>query len=283
MDAQKYLLRIGYYAVPGVPTPNLDTLRRVHRSHLMTVPFENLTIHSQGRIQLALPHIYDKIVIRHRGGFCFENNGLFSWLLTEMGFHVTILSGQVNNAITGRYGPPFDHLISMVTLDVQRWLCDVGFGGSGFEFPISLETEELQKQGHRMYSIKKEGEMHILEWHDEETKESGLWTELYKFTLSPRSREDFTEMCDYHQSSPSSIFFRKSLCSVLKPNGRLTYMGHRLITSVFPSDESRNVTKTTRELTDKEIPGILKEEFGIVLDSPLVPKDEVITPPPIMY
>uniref|UniRef100_A0AAY5K9F9 arylamine N-acetyltransferase n=1 Tax=Esox lucius TaxID=8010 RepID=A0AAY5K9F9_ESOLU len=283
MDPQKYLLRIGCNAVPTRQTPTLDTLRRVHRCHLMAVPFENLTIHSQGRVLLALPDLYHKIVVRHRGGFCFENNGLFSWLLTEMGFDVTILSGQVKNAITGRYGPPFDHLISMVTLGGQRWLCDVGFGGAGFEFPISLETAELQKQGHRMYRIRQEGKMHFLEWQDEERSETGIWAELYKFTLNPQSREDFTEMCNYHQSSPSSIFFCKSLCSILKPNGRLTYMGHRLITSHFPSGESGNVTKTVRELTDEDIPDILKEDFGIELDFPLVPKDEAITPPTIMY
>ncbi|CAB1349947.1 unnamed protein product [Coregonus sp. 'balchen'] len=282
MDVQKYLLRIGY-AGPALPTPTLDALQRVHCCQLRTVPFENLTIHSGGRVRLDLPHLYDKIVNHRRGGFCFENNGLFSWFLSEMGFEVTILAGQVRNAITGRYGPPNDHLISMVTLEGHRWLSDVGFGGSGFEFPMSLETEEPQKQGHRVYRIRQEGEMRFLEWQDEEKRETGLWTELYKFTLDTRCREDFIEMCDYHQSSPSSIFFCKSLCSILKPTGRLTYMGHRLITTKFPSEEGGNVTKTTRELTEEEIPDILKEEFGIVLESPLVPKDEAITPPPIMY
>uniref|UniRef100_A0AAZ3RBT3 arylamine N-acetyltransferase n=1 Tax=Oncorhynchus tshawytscha TaxID=74940 RepID=A0AAZ3RBT3_ONCTS len=102
---------------------------------------------------------------------------------------------------------------------------------------------------------------------------------LYKFTLDTRHRGDFIEMCDYHQSSPSSIFFCKSLCSMLKPTGRLTYMGHKLITTQFPSDEAGTVTKASRELTDEEIPDILKEEFGIILESQLVPKDETMTPP----
>lgn len=277
MDVQKYFLRIGYEG-PALPTPTLDALQRVHRCHLRTVPFENLTIHSGGRVRLELPHLYDKIVNHRRGGFCFENNGLFSWLLSEMGFEVTILASQVRDAITGWYGPPFGHFISMVTLEGHRWLCDVAFGGSGFELPMSLETEEPQKQGHRVYRIRRAGEMHFLEWQDEE-RETGLWTELYKFTLDTRHRGDFIEMCDYHQSSPSSIFFCKSLCSMLKPTGRLTYMGHKLITTQFPSDEAGTVTKASRELTDEEIPDILKEEFGIILESQLVPKDETMTPP----
>uniref|UniRef100_A0A4W5L9X6 arylamine N-acetyltransferase n=1 Tax=Hucho hucho TaxID=62062 RepID=A0A4W5L9X6_9TELE len=176
---------------------------------------------------LELPHLYDRIVNHRRQGFCFENNGMFSWHMSETGIR-----------------------------------CH--------------HPTEPQKQGHRVYRIRQEGEMAFLEWQDEEKRETGLWTELYKFTLDTRHREDFIEKCGYHQSSSSSIFC-KCLCSILKPNRRLTYMGHRLITTMFPSEEGRNITKTTRELTD-EIPNILKETFGIVLESPLIPKDEAITP-----
>ena len=66
---------------------------------------------------------------------------------------VTLLSAQVKNQTTGFYGPPFDHLVVMVTLDGQRWLCDVGFGGPGFRTPLSLDTRGPQEQGHRVYRI----------------------------------------------------------------------------------------------------------------------------------
>lgn len=282
MDIEKYLLRIGNL-VPVEPT--LEALRCVHRSHLLSVPFENLTLHTGGRVQLDLPLLYEKIVNQRRGGFCYENNGLFSWLLSKMGFEVTLLSGQVRNHITLRFGPPFDHLISMVTLKGQRWLCDVGFGASGFNIPLSLETNEPQQQGHRVYRIRKDKDVHFLEWQGEEDRGvNGEWTEIYKFTLEPRCLEDFIEMCGYHQSSPSSIFYCKSLCSILTPGGRVTYIGHKLITTVFPTDARGSVLKTTtRELKDEEIPGVLEEQFGVVLNSPLVPKDEAITPNPIVY
>ncbi|XP_022622031.1 arylamine N-acetyltransferase 2-like [Seriola dumerili] len=282
MDLQKYLLRIGFV---GPAEPSLDVLRSLHNCHLLSVPFEDLTVHSSGRVQLDLPLLFDKIVNRRRGGFCFENNGLFSWLLSKMGFQVTLISGQVKNSVTGRYGPPFDHLILMVTIEDRRWLSDVGFGVPGFSTPLSLEHSGPQEQGHRVYRIRKERDMHFLEWQQEENRGTdGDWTEIYKFTLDPWRLEDFTEMCQYHQSSPSSIFFCKSLCTVLKPGGRITYIGHRLITATFPNEETGRVFETTtRELKDEEIPDILEQEFGIVLNSLLIPKDEVITPPPVMY
>ncbi|XP_048832448.1 arylamine N-acetyltransferase, pineal gland isozyme NAT-3-like [Brienomyrus brachyistius] len=283
MDTEKYLLRIGF---DGPATPTLETLNRIHRRHLLSVPFENLTIHSGGWVDLELQCLYDKIVNQRRGGFCYENNGLFSWLLSQLGFKITVLSAQVKNRITRVYGPPFDHLIVMVMLEGQRWLCDVGFG-AGFEIPISLETEDSQKQEHGVFRVRCEGETMFLETVEEDqtegkSKEEG-WTGLYKFTLQPREREDFLAMCLYHQTSPSSIFYCKSLCSLLLPNGRVTYMGHKLTVTSFPSEVGGPISKTTLKISDKEIPELLRETFGMVLPSPIIPKDEVIIPPASIY
>lgn len=282
MDVHEYLSRIGFVG-PAVPT--LNVLRSVHTCHLLSVPFEDLTVHSGGRVQLELPLLYEKIVKKRRGGFCFENNLLFSWLLSQLGFQITLLSAQVRNVITGYYGPPFDHLVVMVALEGQRWLCDVGFGAPGFSEPLSLETGALQEQGHRVYRVRHGMRIHFLEYQQEENKGAhGDWTEIYKFTLESRRLGDFTDMCQYHQSSPSSIFFCKSLCTVLKPDGRLTYIGRRLIITTFPTEKTKGLLETTtRELKDEEIPSILAEKFGIVLESPLIPKDEVITPPLLTY
>ncbi|XP_044032970.1 arylamine N-acetyltransferase, pineal gland isozyme NAT-10-like [Siniperca chuatsi] len=282
MDVETYLSRVGF---AGPAEPSLDVLRSLHTCHLLSVPFENLTVHSGGRVQLDPPLLYDKIVNQRRGGICFENNGLFSWLLDKLGFQVTLLSGQVKSLITGYYGPPFDHLILMVSFDGQRWLCDVGFGVQGFSGPLSLETSAPQQQAHRVYRIRKDMGMCFLEWQREENRGAdGDWAEIYKFTLEPRCMDDFAEMCQYHQSSPSSLVFCKSLCTILKPGGRLTYTGRRLISTTFPTEGTGRVLETTtRKLRDEEIPGILAEKFGVILYSPLVPKDEAVTPPPVMY
>ncbi len=282
MDVQRYLSRIGY---TGPVEVSLDVLRSIHTCHLMSVPFENLTTHSGGRVQLDLPLLYDKIVNQRRGGFCYEMNGLFSWLLSKLGFQVTLLSGQVKSLFTGRYGPPFDHITMVVTLDEQRWLCDVAFGGPGYSAPLSLETGGPQEQGHRVYRIREDEGMHFFELQQEEnTGADADWAEIYKFTLEPQCLEDFAEMCLYHQSSPHSVFFCKSICSVLKPGERLTYSGHKLKSTTFPTEGTGGELKTTtRELKDEEIPAVLAEHFGIVLNSTLIPKDVTVTPPPDMY
>lgn len=281
MLVPKYLSRIGF---SGPTEPTLEVLRSVHSSHLHSVPFENLTIHSGGRVQLDLPALYEKIVNQRRGGFCYEANGLFSWLLRQLGFQVTMLSAQVKNGLTGFYGPPFDHMILMVRIDGQRWLCDVGFGVPVFPTPLSLDTGDLQVKGHRVYRLRSADGMTFVEWQQEENRGAhGDWVEVYKFTLEPRCFQDFFQMCQYHQTSPCSLFFCKSLCMLFKSNSKVVYVGRRLTTTRFPEVPGGKVEITTRELQDEEVPGILAETFGIFLKSPLMIKDEAIIPPKVIY
>src|SRR4029079_10924309 len=92
MDVQAYLDRINYR---GERAPTAATLRELHRTHLLAVPFENLDIHLGRPIVLDQAALFDKIVRRRRGGFCYELNGLFALLLRELGFEVTLLAAGV--------------------------------------------------------------------------------------------------------------------------------------------------------------------------------------------
>src|SRR5512132_3659500 len=92
IDHVAYLDRIGY---DGPHTPDAETLRRLARAHLLAIPFENLDIVPLGRpIRLEPDALFDKIVRRRRGGFCYEVNGLFALLLRELGYDVTMLTAQ---------------------------------------------------------------------------------------------------------------------------------------------------------------------------------------------
>ena len=118
------------------------------------MPFENLSIHEGEPIVLNDDALFEKIVGRRRGGFCYELNGLFAALLRALGFEVAMLSAQVANA-RGEFGPDFDHMTLMVTL-ATRWLADVGFGDSFLE-PLLLDERREQVQGERAYRIDLDG------------------------------------------------------------------------------------------------------------------------------
>ena len=72
MDMQAYLQRINYH---GSLSPSIQTLRDLHLAHLLTVPFENLSVYYEEQIVLQDKALFDKVVSRRRGGFCYELNG----------------------------------------------------------------------------------------------------------------------------------------------------------------------------------------------------------------
>ncbi|OUS18270.1 acetyltransferase, partial [Nonlabens dokdonensis] len=124
MDVQAYLNRIGF---TGAVTLSTDTLIDLARLHMYHVPFENLDIHYQQRIDLKMASLYQKIVVRKRGGFCYELNGLFCELLVQLGFNAHMVSARVFTKAK-KYSPEFDHMAIWLVLNDISYLVDVGFG-----------------------------------------------------------------------------------------------------------------------------------------------------------
>src|SRR4051812_12119549 len=189
----------------------------------MSVPFENLSIHAGEPIVLEDEALFAKIVGRARGGFCYEDNGLFAALLRALGFEVSMLSAEVAHA-EGGFSQPFDHMALLVTLE-ERWLADVGFGDSFVE-PLLIDERGEQAQGRHAYRITPEGDHLILSRRELNGDE---WKAEYRFTLQPHTYADFEERCRYHQTSPESHFTKARLCSRATLGGRLTLSGMRFI------------------------------------------------------
>ena len=239
MTVSGYLARIGC-ALPAKPVA--ETLRSLHRAHLLTVPFENLDIHMGRPILLDEAAFYRKVVNEHRGGFCYELNGLFAWLLRELGFQVTLLSAEVARKSCG-YSAGFDHLTLRVDLE-EPWLADVGFG------ECFLEPIPLTAGGNGEY------------WLQEET---GYWllyrreSPQFRFRLEPHRLTEFADRCRYHQTSPQSSFTRERITTLATTDGRITLSGNRLI-------RTRGEVRTEELLEPEGCRQTLKREFGIALE-----------------
>src|SRR6185436_17342652 len=195
MDIQAYLDRIGYR---GPLAPTAETLRALQVAHLQTVPFENLSIHAGQPIVLDEDALFEKVVARRRGGFCYELNGLFAALLRALGFEVDLLSAEVARA-DGTFSPDFDHMALAVHRVerrlTERWLADVGFGDS-FREPLLLDERGEQDQGDRSYRVEESAPyLVVLQRQGAE----GPWEPQYRFTLQPHDFPDYAERCHYHQ------------------------------------------------------------------------------------
>lgn len=254
MNFEAYLERINYH---GSLASTAETLRELQVAHLITVPFENLSIHAHEAIVLEDEALFAKIVERRRGGFCYEANGLFAALLRAIGFDVVMLSAEVAHA-EGSFSPPFDHMTLMVKLK-QRWLVDCGFGDSFLE-PLLLDERGEQAQGERAYRIVPGGSYLTLDRRD--SRDGNQWKPQYRFTLQPYKYDDFAEMCRYHQTSPQSHFTQGRICSRATEEGRITLSEMRLITT------SKNGERQERTLaSQEEHAATLRKDFGIVITS----------------
>ncbi|HEX2697454.1 MAG TPA: arylamine N-acetyltransferase [Anaerolineales bacterium] len=253
MQIQDYVSRLGYMGTIKVDTESLHTL---HRAHIFTVPFENLDIVSLHRpIQLTEQALWNKIVLHKRGGFCYELNGMFAWLLKQIGFEVTYLNGRVFRK-DGSLGIDFDHLALLIRVpgESARWLADVGFGDS-FTEPLNFEERGEQLQSLRAYKLEENSGGYIV-W---QRNYDGSWAREYFFDLQPRTfPDDYEAGCLYHQTSPKSSFTRAGVISRATPDGRITLEENKLIFT-------KNGQREERPISKEEYPVLLKEHFGVEL------------------
>ena len=247
-----YLDRVGTIAPAA---PSLAALSSLQRGHLLAVPFENLDIGLGRPISVEPAAAYDKIVVRRRGGYCYELNGLFATLLRSLGYAVEHVSARVATP-GGGLTPEFDHLALLVTSPAMEEpvLVDVGFGDAFVE-PIPL------RDGAGRHEPGKEVGLQLADdggWCYCERPDGEPWHTQYVFTTSPHPLGDFAERNLWQQTSPESHFTQKSVVSRLTETGRVTLSGRRLITTTHGRRDER-------ELDDHEATAALAAHFGIVL------------------
>lgn len=217
---EKYLKRINYN---GPLNPSFKVLQQLQKAHLLSVPFENLDIHYGTPIILDTSKIYAKIVDRHRGGFCYELNGLFYELLQAIGFKVKRVSARVRND-EGAFSPEYDHMALMVSFERANFLVDVGFGKFAFG-PLKMDLDLVQKDRGGHFRMEKYNEDY---WQVSKKKEAA-WVPEYIFTTKERALEEYAGMCHFHQTSPESHFLKKKMCSMPTENGRITVSDDKVL------------------------------------------------------
>jgi N-hydroxyarylamine O-acetyltransferase len=243
-----YLARI---SATRSPVLDVAALRRLHRAHLMSVPFENLSIHLGEPVSLADDDLAGKIVRRRRGGFCYELNGTLALLLEALGGGVVRLSARVYG--DAGLGPPFDHLALAVRLadGTGPWLVDVGFGDHSV-YPLALDSRGIQDDpaGQFVVADAEDGDVDVLRNGQPQ----------YRVEMRERSLADFVPTCWYQATSPLSHFTQSTICSRLTETGRISISGRTLI-------HTTSTGRTEQELADDSaLLAAYSDHFGIDLD-----------------
>ena len=252
MNPRDYLTRI---RIEAAEEPSYRFLEKLQLHHLTNVPFENLDIIRGKEIILDEKLIYEKIVIRGRGGFCYEQNGLFYWLLDRLGFSTTMVSARVFMAEEDKFTTEFDHMALLVSLD-STYLVDVGFGDS-FIKPIEMEegTVEDISGAYRLRASQPGPEEYLVQ-----KREQDEWRAQYSFTTYPRQMSDFEGMCIFHQTAPESPFTQGPFCTMATERGRVTLSENSL--TITEGMEKRKIQVVSAE----DYRQMLHDYFGIEME-----------------
>ena len=152
--------------------PSLSLLNRIVKRHLELFPFASVGPQLGDPLPLDPESLFDRIVIRRRGGYCFEQNGLMFELLSELGFEVTLVLARVLHDPASH--PPLTHRFTMVDLDHGRFLVDVGFGASCPPYAVRFDPSDPGDGTYRIVEHER-GEFHV------EFDKAGEYVSLYRF------------------------------------------------------------------------------------------------------
>lgn len=246
MEVKQYLQRIH----ATLEEPTVQYLSTLQHLHMTQVPFENLDVIRNVPIYLNLERIYKKIIKNNRGGYCYEVNGLFHWLLKNIGFNVHFVAATVMRP-NGEFAKKNTHVAIIATLD-QPYLVDVGFGNSQLQ-PVTLDGR-IYEDVSGIYKVEQVSE----DFYDLKRKDNSTWRTLYRFTLQAREFVDFHEGVVFNQVSNHSTFTHTDLVTIATDTGRITLQDHTLTTTT-------NGNKTEVLLSPVEKERVLEDTFGIRL------------------
>lgn len=239
----KYLKRIGFR---GAAEQNFACLNRLVQAQLTHVPFENLDIWAEGTCpSLEKDALYQKIVINGRGGYCFELNTLFRHLLNYLGFSAyQAVSSLVNEDGTAHTAA---HNVIICTLDGEKYLIDVGFGG-----PVPFGAMPIKEGTWENFRLRiQDGFWYLDRWEQDHYRPS------IRFREVPATMEELIPLNFYISQKSDSHFRHRLNVSVKQPDGSIHRLsGDQLHVRVGDRIVDRTIEKT-------ELSKVLLDHFGI--------------------
>lgn len=243
----EYLARIGFV---GETRTDPATLRALMRRQLRTIPFENLDVRAGRGVSLEPTAIVNKLMVRKRGGYCYELNGLFSMALHALGFDYSFVAARPMFLAAKR---PKTHMALIVRVAGEAYLCDLGFGNYGLREPLALPmTHVTITQDQERFRLTRSGESYLLE-----AEVSGTFQPQYAFDLCPQEWIDFAPANYWNSTHPESLFVRRLLVLMHHDAGRTLLFDDELTVI-----RDTQVSKCVIAPHDREL--VLREHFGLI-------------------
>lgn len=248
-NVDAYLERIG---IAQRKEPTTEFLDELIFAHQCTVPFDDLDVYEHALApSLGIADLYDKIVIRKRGGYCFELNGLFAALLRALGYDVQPCMARV--VFRPNPYPLITHRANIVTIEQKRYLADVGFGGPMPTFAPLINEDAIRTEMGHTFRLNKRDDYW---WDVNYTGSSEEPRPVLRFCTMPVEEHDFIPLSFFQAQNPQSAFRLNRMANIKTADG-----AYDLRNSTFTI--FRNGQKESREVDDAELDELLATTFGI--------------------
>lgn len=249
LDVNSYLHRLGIS--PREVSLDADFLKKLQYAHVLTVPYENLDIINGIPISLDKYALFEKIVTRGRGGYCFEVNGLLSFVLMKLGFKVHNYAARYLRGVNEI--PVRRHRVLVVEIGDEKYLCDVGIGQSAPRFPLKLEEAVCEQFG-EVYRFESDP---LLGWKLCDLH-NGEWRPFYSFTEEDQLNLDFIQPSFYCEKHPDSPFNKDIMVAIKTEKGRKSLNGR-----VYKEFNGDDLTYIEEDISKERLYFLLEKEFGI--------------------
>lgn len=201
----------------------MNELNKLIENFLQKYTFNNLEVLLNDGEELSLDdgYIEDKIIVKSRGGYCFENNQYFYNFLKDKSFDVKRILARV---VYGNESSniPRTHQFTLVNLDGEKFVADVGFGPytPGAAIPFTGEAvKAFNGNEYRVIAINNvDYQLQVIR--------DGEFFSLHEFNLSEYNQADF-RLSNYYTSTHPKSKFRTSLII-----SKLTSKGVRFINNL---------------------------------------------------
>ena len=255
MDIDAYFKRIGY---AGTRTPTLENLHKLTFAHTTTIPFENLDVLLGRPITLNIESLFQKLVVERRGGYCFEQNGLFLAVLTQLGFKAAPLSARVRIDRPRDFIPSRTHMFIRVDFRDKSWLTDVGVGGLSLTQAIELDNNETQTTPHEARRIIRDGKIFF-----HQVKFGDKWSDICEFTLEEMPHID-QEIANWYTSTHPNSHFKNRLIVARAGDDSSRYT---VLNDEFKVRNREGESQLIKINSQEDLLHILKKYFGLSLSS----------------
>jgi N-hydroxyarylamine O-acetyltransferase len=183
--------------------PSREYLDALVTRHVDALPFTSIGPRLGDDLPLDLASVHDRLVVRRRGGYCFEQNALLYAALLDLGFDARIVLARV---VMGRsHLPGLTHRISLVTLDGQDLVVDGGFGALGPSVAVPLRGQTTAGS-HRVVEAAP-GVFH------QQARVDDAYLSLYRFDLGDYGEYDCEIGHFYSHRHPAANFVNHLVAS----------------------------------------------------------------------